>query len=88
MLIARDSFCAPEIKIFKAVQQWKEQNPNEKSDGIISCLRLTLMSLDDLLNTVRPSSMMCADSILDAIKLKNESRDMNLNYRGALSMYF
>ena len=38
----------------------------------------------DLLNIVRPSSLLSPDAILDAIKTKNESRDMDLKYRGYL----
>ena len=42
------------------------------------------MNMHELLNVVRPSSLMNADLILDAIKVKSESRDMDLNYRGSL----
>ncbi|XP_042206116.1 BTB/POZ domain-containing protein 9-like isoform X2 [Homarus americanus] len=38
----------------------------------------------DLLNVVRPTSLISPDQILDAIKAKNESRDMDLQYRGYL----
>ena len=86
-VISRNSFCAPEIDIFKAVQQWAERNPDESLENIVCCVRLPLMSLEDLLNIVRPSNLVSADSILDAIKMKNESRDMELNYRGFLSKF-
>lgn len=39
----------------------------------------------DLLNVVRPTTLISPDQILDAIKAKNESRDMDLQYRGYLS---
>jgi len=54
----------------------------------MSTVRLPLISLDDLLNIVRLSNLISADSILDAIKLKNECKDMELNYRGFLSLYY
>ena len=44
------------------------------------------MTLEELLNYVRPSSLVSADTILDAIKSKNESRDMELDYRGFLTL--
>ena len=50
-------------------------------------LRLSLMSLDELLNVVRPSTLVSPDAILDAIKVKNECKDMELKYRGYLSKY-
>lgn len=42
------------------------------------------MSLDELLNQVRESGLISSNVILDAIKLKHESTDMSLNYRGVL----
>ena len=86
-MISRDSFCAPEIEIFRAVQQWSEKNPDENIKNIVKRVRLPLMDLDELLNIVRESGMISADAILDAIKTKNQNRNMELNYRGFLSKY-
>ena len=47
-------------------------------------VRLPLMSLDDLLQRVRPSLLVPADAILDAIKVQTESRNTELSYRGFL----
>jgi len=57
----------------------------ELAKSAIAAIRFQLISLDDLLNVVRASSLVSADTILDAIKVKTESRDMELNYRGFLS---
>ena len=84
-VLSRDSFCAPEIDIFHAVRRWHEQNLEEDAQTVMRVVRLPLMNLEDLLNKVRLSSMVTADVILDAIKLKNESRDMDLKYRGFLT---
>ena len=86
-VISRDSFCAPEIEIFKALQSWKERNAEANITAVVKSIRLPLMSLDELLNVVRPSALISPDAILDAIKVKNESKDMELNYRGFLSKY-
>lgn len=53
----------------------------------MQAVRLPLMSLTELLNVVRPSGLLSPDAILDAIKVRSESRDMDLNYRGMLSKY-
>lgn len=53
----------------------------------MQAVRLPLMSLTELLNVVRPSGLLSPDAILDAIKIRSESRDMDLNYRGMLSKY-
>lgn len=84
-VISRDSFCAQEIEIFRAVQQWSVRNPDEEITSIVRQVRLPLMDLDELLNVVRESGMISADAILDAIKTKNQNRNMELNYRGFLS---
>ena len=85
-LTSRDSFCAPEIEIFMAIQRWAEHNAdNQLMTSAMSTVRLPLIKLDDLLNVVRLSSLISADAILDAIKLKTECKDMELNYRGFLS---
>ncbi len=83
-VISRDSFYATEINIFRAVQNWVEHNPDCDASDIARAIRLPLMNMHELLNVVRPSSLMNADLILDAIKVKSESRDMDLNYRGSL----
>jgi len=87
-LTSRDSFCAAEIDIFRAIQQWAERNTDQQlTVSAMSTVRLPLVQLDDLLNVVRQSSLVSADAILDAIKLKTECKDMELNYRGFLSSY-
>lgn len=45
-------------------------------------------AFQDMLNIVRPTGLISPDTILDAIKAKNESRDTELQYRGYLSKYF
>ncbi|XP_063889142.1 BTB/POZ domain-containing protein 9-like isoform X1 [Scylla paramamosain] len=86
-IISRDSFCAPEVHIFQGVYEWVERSTDlspEQTQEILSQIRLPLISLSDLLNVVRPTGLISPDQILDAIKAKNESRDMDLQYRGYL----
>lgn len=83
-LISRDSFCAPEIQIFSAIREWASQNMNVDPTPILEAIRLPLMTMHELLNVVRDTNLITADSILDAIKLQTESRDMDLRYRGFL----
>lgn len=66
---------------------WCKHNPKEDHSEIMQAVRLPLMSLTELLNVVRPSGLLSPDAILDAIKIRSESRDMDLNYRGMLSEY-
>ncbi|KAK2535707.1 Btbd9 [Columba guinea] len=83
-IVLRDSFAAPEKDIFQALMNWCKHNPKENHAEIMQAVRLPLMSLTELLNVVRPSGLLSPDAILDAIKIRSESRDMDLNYRGML----
>ncbi|MFH4977444.1 hypothetical protein AB6A40_004153 [Gnathostoma spinigerum] len=86
LMLQRDSFCAPEIEIFKALVEWVRIHPNlkDEADMVLSRIRLPLMKLDDLLNTVRSSGLVSPDLILDAIKEQQEKRSVELTYRGFL----
>jgi BTB/POZ domain-containing protein 9 len=86
-IISRDSFSANEIDIFNLVKDWHEANqqPNDAPRlELIDKIRLPLIKLQDLLNEVRLSNLIDSDAILDAIKVKHESNDMSLKYRGVL----
>jgi len=47
-------------------------------------LRLSLIPLSDLLNTVRSSQLISADTLLDAIDVQTHTPDSKLPYRGHL----
>lgn len=81
-LISRDSFWAPEIEIFQAVCNWADHNKGQDPTPILEVVRLQLMGMYELLNDVRNTGLVSSDSILDAIKIQTESRDMELKYRG------
>ncbi|XP_032235824.1 BTB/POZ domain-containing protein 9 [Nematostella vectensis] len=86
-IIKRDSFCAPEVQIFRAVSDWIEVNKDSKEEDIesvLQCVRLTQISLHELFHTVRPTKLYSADAILDSIKIKTESRVSEMNFRGHL----
>ena len=84
-IISRDSFSASEIDVFNLVKDWHEANNIlEPRIDLIEKIRLPLMKLEELLNDVRFSNLIASDVILDAIKMKHESSDMSLRYRGVL----
>lgn len=85
-VVRRDSFAASEKEIFQALSRWCRQH-GEGADTleVMSAVRLPLMTLTEMLNVVRPSGLVSPDDLLDAIKLRSESRNMDLNYRGMLS---
>lgn len=84
-VVRRDSFAASEKEIFLALCRWCRQHGEDAAtQEVMSAVRLPLMTLTEMLNVVRPSGLLSPDHLLDAIKLRSESRNMDLNYRGML----
>lgn len=83
-LLSRDSFFAPEVQIFTAVHDWCQHNDEADIKEVVSYIRLPLMDLEQLLKVVRPTCILDADRLLDAIEEKTTAA--SLNYRGSLSM--
>lgn len=82
----RDSFAASEKEIFLALSRWCRQHvEGAYTQEVMAAVRLPLMTLTEMLNVVRPSGLLSPDDLLDAIKIRSESRNMDLNYRGMLS---
>ena len=44
-IISRDSFCADEVDIFKAMARWAKANPEQDVRGILAEIRLSLLSI-------------------------------------------
>ena len=68
-IISRDSFCAAEVDIFKAVDNWSKANSGLDIANILSEIRLELVTIPDLLKVVRPTELIPADVLLDAIQV-------------------
>ncbi|XP_044738078.1 BTB/POZ domain-containing protein 9 [Chrysoperla carnea] len=89
-LLARDSFCAPEVDIFHAVCNWIKANQYAENctssslESPLSSVRLTLMSVAELLTVVRPVGLMSADALLDAIGERTRARYNSLPHRGLM----
>nr|CAB3226454.1 BTB/POZ domain-containing protein 9-like [Phallusia mammillata] len=96
-ILRRDSFCVPEKIIFKSIQAWCDSNPiaenldqeekiaeTEKRNMLLAAVRLPLIPLQDLLDTVRPTGLISSDLLLDAIKAQTDECESSLEYRGVL----
>ncbi|XP_073349487.1 BTB/POZ domain-containing protein 9 isoform X2 [Pagrus major] len=84
-VVRRDSFAASEKEIFQALCRWCRQHvEGTDTQEVMAAVRLPLMTLTEMLNVVRPSGLLSPDDLLDAIKTRSESRNMDLNYRGML----
>lgn len=85
-VVRRDSFAATEKEIFQALCRWcRQHGEGADTQEVMAAVRLPLMTLTEMLNVVRPSGLVSPDDLLDAIKNRSESRNMDLNYRGMLS---
>ena len=63
----------------------RQHEEGGETQEVMAAVRLPLMTLTEMLNVVRPSGLLSPDDLLDAIKTRSESRNMDLNYRGMLS---
>lgn len=86
-LLARDSFFALELKIFNAVRSWHQNNPTmkEASKVLLELVRLPLITQTELLNCVRPTGLVSADTLLDAIEVQTQ-RPHEIPFRGCKSL--
>lgn len=69
ILLSRDSFFVPEIKIFQAIKGWIEANPDVKPEDIkevVSQVRLPLINIEDLLEVVRPTGILDANFLVSS----------------------
>ncbi|CAJ0582241.1 unnamed protein product, partial [Mesorhabditis spiculigera] len=84
-LISRDSFCAREIDIFRAIDSWCRANPEDLGRELLKYVRLSLISMDDLLSVLRPSSLVSDSDILDAIQKQRTKHSCRLMHRGMIA---
>lgn len=84
--MSRDSFYAPEVEIFRAVWSWSKANPDCDIGSILDVVRLSLMSIEELLEVVRPTGLVSPEAILDAIGDQTQAKDSSRRYRGCLCM--
>ncbi|CAM9768954.1 unnamed protein product [Ectocarpus sp. 4 AP-2014] len=72
-LVREGELQVDEVELFKAVQAWVSRDTAERRRHVdeASCLsrhfRLPLMSLKELMSVVRPTNLIAADAILDAV---------------------
>lgn len=86
-LIARDSFFAPEIEIYRGVKAWMEHNSTQRTNAedLLDGIRLQLIPQTYLLDEIRKSGMFDPDRILDALSMISQRSIMELGNRGLLS---
>ncbi|XP_063903917.1 BTB/POZ domain-containing protein 9-like [Zophobas morio] len=65
-LLERNSFVAPEIEIFKSVAKWCKIH-NDVDDLVIQCVRLSWMTVVDIVSTVWPTKLFDCEKLLQAI---------------------
>lgn len=81
LVLSRATFCAREIEIFKAIERWIDENPDDEHiPDIVAKIKLHLIAKDDLESHVRQSDLIDVGRLSEAI-LGNEA-DINLGYRG------
>ncbi|KAM0736055.1 BTB/POZ domain-containing protein 9 [Formica fusca] len=83
-LISRDSFYAPELDIFLAVDSWVKANPEVNNREVIAQLRLSLISKADLMTVVRKATFITDTDIINAVHVQLPGKQLELPYRRRL----
>ncbi|XP_033249305.1 BTB/POZ domain-containing protein 9-like [Drosophila miranda] len=78
-LLRRDKFAALEIDIFRAVCKWRDNHPSEDFKTVAALVRLPLMTIQQLVQEVRPSGLFEPDQVFNAIGQVDTGE--NLPYR-------
>jgi hypothetical protein len=65
-VLQRDTFCAPEIAIFDCVAKWCKVN-EDVDNLVIQCVRLSLLTVDEIVLTVRSSKLVEDETLWAAI---------------------
>ena len=86
-LLERDTFFAPEIDIFKSVAQWSRNN-NNTSGLVVKCVRLSWLSVVDIVSTVWPSKLVDCEDLLQAIAEIVDVKPKVSNCRAKLGILF
>ncbi|CAM9846281.1 unnamed protein product, partial [Ectocarpus sp. 8 AP-2014] len=66
-LVREGELQVDEAELFKAVQAWVSRDTAERRRHLSRHFRLPLMSLKELMSVVRPTNLIAADAILDAV---------------------
>ena len=80
-LLERSTFFAPEIEIFKNVAKWCKIN-NDVDDLVIQCVRLSWMTVEDIVSTVWRSKIFDCEKLLEAIAEIIGFKEKSSNARG------
>ncbi|KAJ3659679.1 hypothetical protein Zmor_011354 [Zophobas morio] len=65
-LLERDSFFAPEIEIFESIAQWCQANIHD-ADLVVKCVRLSWLTVEEIVSIVWPSKLVACEDLLQAI---------------------
>ncbi|KAJ3643694.1 hypothetical protein Zmor_026390 [Zophobas morio] len=80
-LLERDTFFAPEIEIFEKVAQWCQVNVHA-ADLVVKCVRLSWLSVVEIVSKVWPSKLVSCEDLLQAIAEIVDVKPNETNCRG------
>ena len=86
-LLERDTFFAPEIDIFKGVAQWCRSN-NYISGLVVKCVRLSWLSVVEIVSIVWPLKLVACEDLLQAIAEIVDVKPKVSNCRAKLGILF
>lgn len=80
-LLQRDTLNVPEIEIFKTVQRWCQVN-KDINNLVVNCVRLNLLTNDEILKIVFPSELIENRKLLEIMAQSVNDKSKSSNLRG------
>ena len=82
-MVERDTFFAPELEIFKSVARWCQKN-NDVAGLVVKCVRLSWLSVVEIVSIVWPSKLVDCEDLLQAIAEVVDVKPREYNCRAKL----
>ena len=74
-ILLRDSFCANELNILIALNNWIKANSDEDCKELYKQIRMNLIDLEQLIELIRSMELLNSDEILDLIYFTVKNKD-------------
>lgn len=84
LIISRDTFLVPEMRIYEAFLRWREHNSLNKEDceHALDCVRLSEIPAKELFTTIEPAKIFDQSEITTALRIQIKPEFQNRRPRG------
>lgn len=85
LIISRDTFFLPELKIYQAVLRWRDTNLEDDFQNVLGCIRLSEIPARELFTTIEPAQIYDQSEITTALRIQIKPEFQKRRPRGKKS---